>query len=67
MKKGLINIFSDKNALVYHGSDILITNPEILRPVRALDFGGGFYTTTNSEQARNFSKIVQDRNGSVRG
>jgi len=30
-----------------------------------LDFGCGFYTTTNKEQAVNFSKIVQDRNGSA--
>ena len=50
---------------VYHGSDILVNKPVIMKPVRALDFGCGFYTTTNSEQAINFSKIVQDRNGSA--
>jgi len=68
MKDGqLFKIFSEKDVQVYHGSDILVNNPVIMRPVRALDFGCGFYTTTNSEQARNFSKIVQDRNGSAKG
>jgi len=60
----IFNIFSKKDLQIYHGSDMLVKNPVIMRPVRALDFGCGFYTTTNSEQARNFSKIVQNRNGS---
>jgi len=50
---------------VYHGSDVLVDIPRIMQPVRALDFGPGFYTTTNKEQAKNFAKKVQDRNGSV--
>jgi hypothetical protein len=49
-----------KNLQVYHGSDILVKEPKIMQPVRALDFGHGFYTTTNIEQA----KKVQDRNSS---
>jgi hypothetical protein len=57
-------ILSSKNIKIYHGSDILIENPKIIQPVRALDFGQGFYTTTNIEQAESFAKKVQDRNGS---
>jgi sucrose-6-phosphate hydrolase SacC (GH32 family) len=53
-----------KNIQVYHGSDILVREPKIMQPVRALDFGHGFYTTTNIEQAKSFAKKVQDRNGS---
>ena len=55
-------LFSKKGIKIYHGSDILITTPKIIQPVRALDFGPGFYTTTNIEQARSFAKKVQDRN-----
>ncbi|MCL2801456.1 MAG: DUF3990 domain-containing protein [Treponema sp.] len=49
---------------VYHGSDVLIDVPKIIKPIRALDFGSGFYTTTNINQAINFSKIVRERNSS---
>lgn len=54
-----------KNMQVYHGSDMLVKNPAIIQPKRALDFGAGFYTTTNTEQAKSFSRIVQDRNNSA--
>ena len=59
--KDIINI---KNFHVYHGSDILVKEPKIIQPIRALDFGRGFYTTTNINQAKSFAKKVQDRNGS---
>jgi hypothetical protein len=58
-------ILSSKSIEIYHGSDILVTNPKIIQPVRALDFGQGFYTTTNIKQAESFAKKVQDRNGSA--
>lgn len=37
---------------VYHGSDVEVRQPEIRRSNRALDFGAGFYTTLNPDQAR---------------
>ena len=37
--------------LLYHGSDVVVENPKILASARTLDFGAGFYTTTNSGQA----------------
>jgi hypothetical protein len=58
-------ILAVKNTKVFHGSDMLVETPQILQPVRALDFGDGFYTTTNEQQARNFAKKVRDRNGSA--
>jgi hypothetical protein len=66
MKKKITfkDILSSKNIQIYHGSDTLVKEPKIIQPVRALDFGTGFYTTTNINQAISFSKIVKDRNGS---
>ena len=59
------NILAAENIQVYHGSDVLVENPGVIQPVRALDFGSGFYTTTNKEQAKSFAKKVKDRNGSA--
>ena len=59
------DILSSNNIQVYHGSDILVQNPKIIQSVRALDFGTGFYTTANIEQAKSFAKRVRDRNGSL--
>lgn len=43
---------------VYHGSNVAVQNPNILKPNRELDFGTGFYTTTNLDQAIGFAKRV---------
>jgi hypothetical protein len=44
---------------IYHGSYVRVPEPRIIAPVRLLDFGTGFYTTTNKGQAINFtSKFV---------
>ena len=58
------DLITKKNIQVYHGSDLVIKEPKIVQPVRALDFGQGFYTTTNINQAENFAKKVQERNNS---
>ena len=49
--------------LVYHGSLDKIIFPKILYPVRTLDYGAGFYTTTSFEQARRWvmRKLTRDR------
>lgn len=49
--------------IVYHGSDVIVEKPVLLTPKRTLDFGSGFYTTTNKEQAISFSRKVMLRNG----
>jgi len=46
---------------LYHGSDQIIKVPKLLSSIRTLDFGPGFYTTTNKEQAINFAQKVYDR------
>jgi hypothetical protein len=34
---------------IYHGSDVVVEKPEILPSNRLLDFGIGFYTTSNKD------------------
>ena len=46
----------------YHGSDTIVDAPRILNPRRPLDFGGGFYVTTNEQQAINWALKVAFRN-----
>lgn len=41
--------------ILYHGSNMLIDKPEIIKSNRALDFGFGFYTTTFKEQAEKWA------------
>jgi len=46
---------------VYHGSTEIVEYPLILDTQRLLDFGKGFYTTTNQEQAEKWALIKQKR------
>jgi hypothetical protein len=46
---------------IYHGSSVIVETPELCYSVRALDFGKGFYTTTNEEQAVQFARKVHER------
>lgn len=50
--------------IIYHGSDVIVERSILLKPRRTLDFGAGFYTTTNKGQAENFAHKVMLRNGS---
>lgn len=47
--------------IIYHGSTITVDKPEILPSQRMLDFGQGFYTTTNEEQAKRWARRVASR------
>ena len=47
--------------LLYHGSNIAVEGPRFVEQTRGLDFGSGFYLTTNEAQAIRFSKIVVNR------
>ena len=40
---------------LYHGSYMQVSQPKIITPNRLLDFGAGFYTTTDKEQAVKFT------------
>ncbi|MCL2762381.1 MAG: DUF3990 domain-containing protein, partial [Treponema sp.] len=46
---------------LYHGSNITVDKPRLIGQTRGLDFGSGFYLTTNKEQAVRFSEIVFKR------
>lgn len=46
---------------LYHGSNIQVKEPHILERLRALDFGAGFYTISNLEQAKKWAKVVTKR------
>ena len=41
---------------LYHGSTGIVVKPQIIEPNRALDFGKGFYTTSDINQARRWVK-----------
>ena len=47
--------------ILYHGSNVVVEKPEILKPSHALDFGPGFYTTLNREQAGDFALNLRGR------
>jgi len=47
--------------IVYHGSNVVVEQPRLLNPNRYLDFGKGFYTTSNMEQAYSFAEKVKNR------
>lgn len=51
--------------ILYHGSNVAVDKPRILDSDRYLDFGSGFYTTTNKDQASNFAKKVVQRRGGM--
>ena len=49
--------------ILYHGSNMTFENPRIIEQNRFLDFGSGFYTTTNQIQSENFAIKVAKRRG----
>ena len=51
---------------LYHGSNVEVKEPKILKPSRGLDFGAGFYTTTNRDQAIAFAlRVTRNRGNGV--
>ena len=51
--------------VLYHGSNVEVKEPRILEPSHALDFGPGFYTTLNRDQAVDFAGKVVLRKGGI--
>ncbi|MBP3392545.1 MAG: DUF3990 domain-containing protein [Clostridia bacterium] len=47
--------------IVYHGSNLTVSKPKLITQNRFLDFGYGFYTTTNKLQAIGFADKVTKR------
>ena len=44
--------------IVYHGSTVIVKEPDVLHSYRSLDFGKGFYVTTVLEQAKRWTCII---------
>ncbi len=49
--------------ILYHGSNMIVKQPKLIEQNRYLDFGNGFYTTSNKDQAMNFARKVTIRRG----
>lgn len=47
--------------IIYHGSNVIVEQPKIIKGERMLDFGTGFYTTSNKEQAIRWAQRVSER------
>ena len=47
--------------IIYHGSNLIVEKPRLIVQNRFLDFGYGFYTTTNKMQAISFAEKVCKR------
>lgn len=53
--------------ILYHGSNVIVSEPKLIKQNRFLDFGFGFYTTTNRRQAIGFAeKVVKYRKNGVK-
>lgn len=53
--------------ILYHGSNVIVAQPKLIQQNRFLDFGFGFYTTTNRKQAIAFAdKVYKRRRGGSR-
>ncbi len=48
---------------LYHGSNIEVKEPKIIKSDRRLDFGTGFYLTTSYEQAERWAEWTTARRG----
>ena len=47
--------------VLYHGSNVEVREPKLLKNQRELDFGKGFYTTSDFEQASRWAKRTAAR------
>lgn len=46
---------------IFHGGFSEVSEPRILNATHSMDFGSGFYTTTDFDQAKKWSLIKKDR------
>lgn len=53
--------------ILYHSSNLTVSEPRLIKQNRFLDFGFGFYTTTNKAQAIAFSeKVIKRQRSGIR-
>lgn len=43
--------------ILYHGSNVKVEQPKIIVSNRTLDFGAGFYITSDENQAMKWAKL----------
>jgi hypothetical protein len=55
------NVREEKRLKLFHGSNLEVKYPKIRPNLRALDFGAGFYLTSNESQAIKWAKTVTRR------
>lgn len=55
------------NMILYHGSNVIVENPRLLKIQRELDFGKGFYTTSDFEQAEKWARRTARRHKQAQG
>ena len=60
MKMNIMN-FGEIKMILYHGSNTVVEQPELIVQNRFLDFGKGFYTTESKVQAISFADKVYRR------
>lgn len=46
---------------LYHGSVVAVRKPSVVKGRKNVDFGRGFYTTTNYDQAREWAELKRRR------
>lgn len=46
--------------IVYHGSNCIVDHPDIYHSFHNLDFGKGFYATSNRQQAERWARRKSD-------
>ena len=47
--------------ILYHGSNVAIEHPRLIRHLRTLDFGAGFYLTSDYAQAARWAQLTTKR------
>lgn len=50
--------------ILYHGSNVEVNQPRLIKLQRELDFGKGFYTTSDLKQAESWAKRTAKRRAS---
>lgn len=55
------------NIIVYHGSYMEVSHPELKECREGKDFGKGFYITTDRNQAIKFAKLIAQRHNAACG
>ena len=47
--------------ILYHGSNVVVKEPQIIKSKRLLDFGTAFYLTSDFEQAKKWAIRTTER------